>query len=148
MKTSELTGAALDWAVAKVRDIQDDRIVLQGRVQFPGEKVPRQIARVFVRWLAKEHASPQAWAFCGQRYEPSSDWVHGGPILDRERPRISPTMSGGFTASKKIVEMLDDGGFNTRWVHGTGPTILVAAMRCFVVSKHGEEIEIPAELKA
>jgi len=146
MKTSELTGAALDWAVAKCMGIQDDRIVLQSRVHLPGEKHPRQISRVFVRWLLKGHTPPQVWEFCGQRYEPSIDWSSGGPILDRERPRIVPTMSGGFTVSKKIVEMLDDDGFNTRWVHGSGPTILIAAMRCFVASRLGDNVDIPKEL--
>lgn len=148
MKTSELTGAPLDWAVAKARGIQDDRIVLLGRVHFPEEKVPRQIARVFVRWLAKEHTPPQLWEFCGQRYEPSADWSQGGPIIERERFRTVPNMSGGFTVSKKTMEMLDDDDFNIRWAHGTGPTILVAAMRCYIASRLGEEVEIPEELKA
>jgi hypothetical protein len=30
--------------------------------------------------------------------------------------------------------------------HATGPTLLIAAMRCFVASKLGDTIDIPEEL--
>ena len=29
---------------------------------------------------------------------------------------------------------------------GTGPTILIAALRCYVASKLGDEVEVPDEL--
>jgi len=31
-------------------------------------------------------------------------------------------------------------------IHGKGPTPLIAAMRCYVASKLGDEVEIPQEL--
>jgi hypothetical protein len=108
MKTSELTGAALDWAVAMAEN----------------------------------------WAGADFEVKPySTDWAQGGPILERERfIRIAANVSGGFTVSSKIVEIQDDDSFNIRWVHGVGPTPLIAAMRCYVASKLGDEVEIPEGL--
>ena len=31
-------------------------------------------------------------------------------------------------------------------IHGRGPTPLIAAMRCYVASKLGDEVEVPDEL--
>jgi hypothetical protein len=111
MKTSELTGAALDWAVAKC-EVGD--------------------------------AAEQA----GDWWKPSTDWAQGGPIIEREQfNRIALNVSGGYTVSKKIAELHDDNdSFIIRWVHGVGPTPLIAAMRCYVASKLGDTVDIPEEL--
>jgi len=37
---------------------------------------------------------------------------------------------------------MNNGGFT----HGYGPTPLIAAMRCYVASKMGDEIDVPTEL--
>ena len=111
IKTSELTGAALDWAVARCEGYRLD-LVPEGS------------------------------------YTPSTDWSQGGPIIERERfNRIALNVSGGYTVSKKIVELHDDNdSFIIRWVHGVGPTPLIAAMRCYVASKLGDDVEIPNDL--
>ena len=70
---------------------------------------------------------------------PSTNWAQGGPIIERERIRIDcPWNPGPFEATCKI-----DGV--TGWCKG--PTILTAAMRCYVASKLGDEIEIPGDVK-
>jgi hypothetical protein len=91
MKTSELTGAALDWAV---------HYALNGQCQG---------------------YSP---------YEYSTNWAQGGPIIECE----------GLT-----LDQWDD---YPRWRSGNsyGTTPLIAAMRCYVASKLGDEVEIPEEL--
>ena len=66
----------------------------------------------------------------------STDWAQGGPIIERE---------------KMTVESLDTGWLATRIEHPAfseeqGPTPLIAAMRCYVASKLGDEVEIPEEL--
>ncbi len=67
----------------------------------------------------------------------STDWAWGGPIIERERIELA-NVSADWRA------MVDnDGG----WVRCYGPTPLIAAMRCFVASRLGDEIEIPEELK-
>lgn len=62
-------------------------------------------------------------------YKPSTDWSQGGPIIEREKMGVFPTHDG--------------------WAAGmqSGPTPLIAAMRCYVANKLGDEVEIPKELE-
>lgn len=110
MKTSELTGAALDWAVAKIdwNAHDDDTNVLMVTV-----------------------GDDNGW-----KYNPSTDWAQGGPIIEREGIELL-CESLGF----RWVAMPQRG---PEW---RGPTPLIAAMRCYVASKLGDEIEVPKELK-
>jgi len=101
MKTSELTGAALDWAVAMAEN----------------------------------------WAGADFEVKPYSiDWAQGGPIIEREG--INLRMHAG--TDKQPIAFV--------WVNHTpahrelGDTPLIAAMRCYVASKLGDEVEIPEEL--
>jgi hypothetical protein len=100
MKTSELTEAALDWAVARCEGGV-------GKNQLLG-----------------------AW------YAPSTNWAQGGPIIERENIAIWPDEEGGFFASANEGAGRD--------YHGS--TYLSAAMRCYVASKLGDEIDLPKEL--
>ena len=101
MKTSELTGAALDWAVAKCEGLPDTEYL-------------------------RTHID--AWQF-------STDWSQGGPIIEREKIATNPYNDTEWFACK---------GDEPEQV---GPTLLVAAMRCYVASKLGDEVEVPKELK-
>lgn len=68
----------------------------------------------------------------------STDWALGGPIIERERIRIDcPWNPGLFKAECKI-----DGV--TAWTNG--PTVLIAAMRCYVAARLGPEVDIPPAL--
>lgn len=110
MKTTELTGAALDWAVAKCE----------------GHKVFIKYAPVQVMYTPQNKRS---WYI----YRPSSNWAQGGSIIEREMIDIVclPTKQGG-----KIW----------RTFYADGPTPLVAAMRCFVAAKLGDNVDVPKEL--
>ena len=120
LKTSELTGAALDWAVAKCEGLPfthgDYEYSLDGRVfQRGGCSVER-------------------------RY--STDWAQGGPIIEREKIelRYHDVIVAGI--------WYRDGIGSDECSHkAIGPTPLIAAMRCYVVSKLGEEVEIPEGFK-
>lgn len=117
MKTYELTGAALDWAVAQCEGI-DALAVPERRTSF---------AHVEYR------SEKTGWDF--RDYTPSTNWAQAGPIIERERiALVAYTQS--WAASK----------FDNVFFIGAGPTPLIAAMRCFVASKLGDEIEIPEEL--
>ena len=104
IKTSELQGAALDWAVAECEELGIRR--LSG-----GE------------FLLAD----------GDFWFPSTDWAQGGPIIERER-----------------ICLIDQGGDYWQalwgWKEAFGPTPLIAAMRCFVASKLGDEVEVPDEI--
>jgi hypothetical protein len=101
MKTSELTGAALDWAV--------------------------QIAEGYVQ--------PDPIDFARNCFKPSTDWAQGGPIIERERIDV--------WAWEKNWSAGDNKALNTR---AHGPTPLIAAMRCYVASKLGDDVDVPEEL--
>jgi hypothetical protein len=116
MKTSELTGAALDWAVAKCEGFTDydpDTETMMpprkgyGRVNF-------------------------------DEYSYSTDWAHGGPIIEREKI--------GLTYSDSIPCWYATNQQGKRFLR-LGDTPLIAAMRCYVTSKLGDNIDIPEELK-
>ena len=117
MKTSELTGAALDWAVAKCEGLLLED---EGNLQvFDGE--------------IKAHPST-----LGTNYTPSTDWAQGGPIIEREK--ISILEAGTFWGARP----LQDGATPTR--DSYGPTPLIAAMRCYCASKLGDTVDVPEEL--
>lgn len=65
----------------------------------------------------------------------SSVWMYGGPIIDREKISIRQ-----WDNVPDVHAYLPEGD----WV--SGPTPLIAAMRCFVMSKLGDEVEVPKEL--
>ena len=67
----------------------------------------------------------------------STDWAQGGPIIEREKIQLS-TLSKGKEWRAALVYGQDHIQY--------GPTPLVAAMRCYVASKLGDEVEIPEEL--
>ena len=97
MKTAELSGAALDWAVAKC----------EGR-EYDGT------------WVENF----------------SSNWLLSGPIIEREK--LDLVWSDNQWASY--------GARGGREYLYHGPTPPIAAMRCYVASELGEEVDIPEEL--
>lgn len=76
-------------------------------------------------------------------YQPSSNWEHGGPILER----VGITLRVNARVLDHWAAFIDFGGSscNIKARH-TGPTPLIAAMRCYVASKLGDEVDVPEEL--
>lgn len=125
IKTSELTGAALDWAVAKC----EGRNVTLMR-NSDGSLFPRPV-----------------WADGIEQLNYSTFWAQGGPIIEREWISVGTSLVNEGThhtldnwyATKYIVGKLEP-------LYGYGPTPLTAAMRCYCCSKLGDIVEIPEEL--
>jgi hypothetical protein len=69
----------------------------------------------------------------------STDWSQGGPIIERERIVVTPV--GGYWEANGCKPPYHDDTFST------GDTPLIAAMRCYVASRLGDEVEVPEELK-
>ena len=88
-------------------------------------------------WLVARIEGDELPKFGGKGLDYSSDWAQGGPIIDRERITIRQ-----WTNMPTIHAYMPHDG--APW--GAGPTPLVAAMRCYVASKLGSEIEVPDEL--
>jgi len=118
MKTSELTGAALDWAVAKCEEVG-------------GQAYLREDPNPASRIGAKILYDPLNDAYLCY----STNWAQGGPIIEREKICLVGMSKGGWKAS--IGQQ--DYSFASE-------TPLLAAMRCYVASKLGDEVEIPEEL--
>lgn len=124
IRTSELTGAALDWAVAKCECLRLHKDALLGGVMKDGW------------WASGYYTDPNQWIRLGRlRY--STSWAQGGSIIERERiPTEWSSLWGCWTARD-----LRNAAFSF-----TGTTPLIAAMRSFVASRLGDEVEVPDEL--
>jgi hypothetical protein len=122
IKTSELTGAALDWAVAKCEGHEIDSL-MGGAVWY---------------WLK---CSLTGALEVVEVFTPSTDWSQGGPIIEREGIATSPHDTLGWAAFQSHTAI--DGVIYKDYF---GPTPLISAMRCYVASKLGSEVEIPEEL--
>jgi len=72
-------------------------------------------------------------------YSPSTNWVQGGPIIEREKITPQYMDRGYWRAWTEVGEKAHKVAY--------GPTPLIAAMRCYVASRLGDEVELPEELK-
>jgi len=124
MKTSTLTGAALDKAVA---------LALNGMFELGARRTDLKFVVIQGRrygWGNKQACG--AWA-------PSTDWSQGGPLIERERIQLHIDEHGNDFAIHWIRSI----GYGPRI---DGPTPLIAAMRCFVSSRVSDTVEVPDEL--
>jgi hypothetical protein len=65
----------------------------------------------------------------------STNWSQGGPIIEREMIELVPQ-----------TPALWDAMYRTQHIPNDGPTPLIAAMRCYVASKLGADVDVPKEL--
>ncbi len=119
-KTAELEGALLDAAVALAADI-------------PG------------KLLRAGDGMASFFKDDDRAFQPSRCWEDGGPLIERERitlynPWSLTTWEAGMDA---YVHAEYDSALLDMSHKMTGPTPLIAAMRAFVASKLGEEVELP-----
>lgn len=129
VSTSELTGAALDWAVAKCEGV---RTVLARY-----EHTMTGVCVLDAELVEMATDGPQELRY-------SRDWAQGGPIIEREEVHLL-RLVGGWVAS--IAYSSKDGKRLVGWRRlASAPTPLVAAMRAYVASKLGDEIDVPEEL--
>lgn len=123
IKTSELTGIALDWAVAEC----------EGKVEqgVYGTPEPTE-SGLHLHYCDVLLSHP---------YNPSTDWAQGGTLIQREG--IGIRQYGDFLESRWQA---DKWAFKFVDPMATGPTPLIAAMRCLCRAKLGDEVDIPDEL--
>lgn len=118
----ELTGAALDYAVACCE--QRAWELYNQAVEYEHDVLPDR---------PSEYIGD--YEFDPEEFKPSSDWAVGGPIIERLRIE-SYGRSCGWGAN---LEGIDRASY--------GPTILIAAMRCYVSSVFfdSDDVEIPEQ---
>jgi hypothetical protein len=146
-RTAELEGALLDAAVAKA----------EGRLVTPADEHPdqpgfyqqtrKEWGEHIVRWYAREGENADGpetdeeggWEVISAWGSPSTNWSDGGPIIERERIEIA--------VMNDEVEWYAGAGCvpfrGEREFEALGPTPLIAAMRAYVASKLGAEVELP-----
>lgn len=137
VRVAEAEGPLLDWLVAKA----NNDLHPVGNVRVLDEKV--------FSIEAGDYERSDRW----QQYNPSTDWSQGGPIIEREGINLSVDYQDS-ALSNDMVQIGWKGNLWNNSVPGTagflqwayGPTPLIAAMRCFCVSKLGENVEVPEEL--
>ena len=123
MKTEELTGRALDWAVAKAEGIEDV-IIHHGHVKIPIDSCAERYPKRGIGY---------------KQYHPSTSWRLAGPIIDKAF--IDIEYFRGDEAWQATIYLRDE------YVEAHGDTARIAAMRCYVLAKLGPEINLPEELQ-
>jgi len=123
-KVAELEGALLDAAVAKAEGLS---YVLEKH--FIGGELQCKVNTD--NMLATD--KPWRWDDFG----PSEYWDQGGPIIEREQGAVYPERR----ANELVVWVSRMGKGDTRYQE-LGPTPLIAAMRAYVASRFGPEIEM------
>lgn len=121
VKTSELTDTALDWVVGKLE---------------------------LVDFYFNEFDGICRYTLTDNLYSPSEEWTQGGPIIEREQIEIVRGKDLIFPRGNENGEYSEP-----LWLasYGSGrkfhgPTPLVAAMRCYVASRLGDEVNVPDSL--
>lgn len=123
VKTADLFGAALDWAVAQVEN--PEGFVMRDATDDMG---------CWIIGIADDANDPQSWL--KSSYSPSTDWSQGGPLIDEY-------MIGFGVYSDAYFAVV---GLNERSGAENGPTHLIAACRAIVASVLGETVSVPKEL--
>ena len=129
IKTQDLIDSALDFVVAK---LEGKNITLMRNDD--GSLFPQPV------W------ADGLWKQCY-----SSSWSQGGPIIERPQDKALMGIEGRVGWAPGAKEF---GPFFRAWygpsddpyIVSYGPTPLIAAMRCYVASKLGDEVDVPDEL--
>ena len=135
MRTNQLTGHALNWAVAKAEGGNVYRPRLGRPADWDKEAYLKDGSDD--RWVVRVE-NPKVAHFVDWTYNPSGDWMQGGPIIEREHIGL---WSEGYDWEAKIQT-----GAGEWLVEWDEESPLVAAMRCYVARQLGDEVEIPKEL--
>lgn len=123
IKTSELSGSNLDWAVA---------VAVGAHCQETGSSD----LRTGKHWMVS--------GFRAMRWDdwtPSTDWSQGGPMIERFDICVMRCDVRGWVASESWFEP-----YESICVDASGPSALIAACRAIVAAKLGDEIDVPEGL--
>jgi hypothetical protein len=119
VKTSKAEGEVLNYLVAKA----------MGKTVYQSKS--KRLMTAKYGEFNHRHGAP--W------FSPSTDWAQAGPIIDREKITLDHLYGAGDAGADVWVSTM-------YLAESEGPTPLVAAMRCYVASKLGDEVEVPNEI--
>lgn len=153
VKTAELTGPALDWAVAKALGWKMIPVPVDADGKNQGEVLaPPDLGDDF-RFPPRGKIGP-----CYFLRKWSTDWAQGGPLIELELIKIKPEWhhdpcsqnweKKGYKEASGwhwFAYILGEGNIDGNHEH-EGGTPLIAAMRCLVSYKLGDVVLVPTEL--
>lgn len=166
IKTSKLSGAALDYAIA----IVEGRTIKYDPMGFKKDAPESKQAGY---WIWEDHGvnnQKTCYWLIGSGYSPSTIWEQGGPIIEREKISLIRCSDDYTSIDEFIIKHVPvwfaehGGGHSPQDSYGSqGDSYgyefcididsgsyaafpLIAAMRCYVTSKLGDTIDIPEQL--
>jgi hypothetical protein len=121
VKTVDLAGPALDWAIAQIEGVE---VAIAAPQYGTGWRVYK----------------PNF----GGKYSPSTDWAFGGPLVEKHRISFVTHGTGpdDEDGNEPIVALTS--GLNYRAL--AAKTHLLAACRAIVAAKLGDTVQVPKEL--
>lgn len=128
VKVSELSGKALDWAVGHALGAE-----VKGHAfcDAPGSYIQPNCTVFPVGGVFEKGAAYSS-------YMPSTEWGHGGPLIDKLRPNIVYHNGPDRTPMATML--------NTHPAYESGETVLIAVCRAIVAAYLGDAVSVPAEL--
>ena len=123
IKTSELSGKALDWAVAKCEGKDGDCEIHAGNIWYG------RVTSGFIR------------------YHPSTNRDQGYEIVERKKININYCRDLRDKNGLYIHAEMNTHIYHGYW-RGDHEKPLIAAMRCYVSSELGEYVDVPDEVQS
>ena len=139
IKISEATGKVLDYLVAKALGYKFGHWQINNASYI----------NVWAELVDAAGCGPAGYFPEDDRFRFSTDWAQGGPIIEREKIGVLPDDGHRFSQWRAFCwhSSQHDLTFEDATSHmEAGPTPLIAAMRCFVASRLGDEVDVPEEL--
>ena len=134
IKISEATGKVLDYLVAKALGYKFGHWQINNASYI----------NVWAELVDAAGCGPAGYFPEDDRFRFSTDWAQGGPIIEREKVDLYYSTKTGLWAA--AIWQDTPGGGQLEAKVKQNPTPLVAAMRCFVTRKLGDEVDVPEEL--
>ena len=142
ISVSQAIGPVLDWMVAAALEFEygENRAV---KICRTGDAMPA--------WIERESIAESGYY---HRFDPSTNWSLGGPIMDREKIATSTreytdeVVAVKHSSYGNLPLCREHGPLSLRTMVTAGPTALIAISRCYVVSVLDREVEVPDELVA
>lgn len=161
INVSEATGNVLNWLVAKcegfnvtVLTVQNQRELWfcqalsdEGALAYDKSVVPTLVPEIviddggFKRFPYRSEV-PTTHGEDVAKFKYTTSGAQSWPIIDREKIFLAPGSNALWPSAR--THLSADHTRDTGWI--TGETLLIAAMRCYVISKLGETVQVPETL--
>lgn len=140
VKVSDLTPPQMDWVIGRILGysvcLSDEGFREGLRECFFLAPVLREETFGLNEYDKKIHSAGDPWS-------PSTLFQHGGPLIDSETISVDGDTARAPHVKWRAVmtSKLKDSWNLTQRTSAHGPTMLIAAMRCFIQAHHGDTVE-------